>query len=154
MELRARPIREDEGAGCPHCGRSEGGTGHGIPIGDVVVAIAADPGLLGAMEAGIDGGRCIACDRPSDWDVVTVRNGGRSGRAGSAARRAMLTLIRAQLLLGRRPEAIAGWIRAELGVVGILVEGGAPVGRRLGCIRVPEPAGPAPGTPVARSRAR
>lgn len=151
MELRARPIREDEGAGCPRCGRSEGGTEHGIPIGDVVVAIAADRGLIGTMGTG---GACAGCGRPSDWDVVTVRNGGRSTGAGSAARRAMLTLIRAQLLLGRRPEAIAGWIRAELGVVGILVEGGAPVGRRLGCIRVPEPAGPAPGTPVARSRAR
>lgn len=128
MELRAQAIRKEEGAACPRCGRRGGVSQHGIPVGDVVSAIAADRGLVGAMGKG---GTCADCGRPTDWDIVSVTNGVR--REGvDGTRRSMLTLIGAQLLLGRRPDAIAAWIRRELGVVGILVAAATPVGRRFG----------------------
>jgi hypothetical protein len=127
--MRAQPnlIRETAGVDCPRCGRDRAGWEHGIPIDEFVVAIVADPGLLKAM----DSSSCPGCGGPNDWDAVTASNGDRAAGAGGGVRRATLTLIRAQLALGRRPDAIASWIRSEVGVVGIVVEGSSPIGRRL-----------------------
>jgi hypothetical protein len=135
MRPEAGPIRESEGAAaCPRCGAGASGWEHGIPIEAVVAAIAADRALLGAME----GDGCRACGAARGWDAVTGANGGRHGADGSA-RRGMLLAIRVQLALGRRPDAIATWIRRELGVVGIVVEDRSEVGRRLGLDCAPRP---------------
>jgi len=146
MSSRPSPIGGEEDAGgesCPRCGRGAVGSEHGIPIDAAVAAIVADPELPAAMDAGIGAGSCPTCGgRP--WDVITARNGDGAGRDRGAARRTTLTLIRAQLALGRQPEAIASWIRGELGVVGLLVEGGSEVGRRLGHGWTPRPGSACP----------
>ncbi|GIK77197.1 MAG: hypothetical protein EDQ89_01680 [Acidobacteria bacterium] len=151
MRLEPGRISESEGAACPRCGRGAGAGEHGIPIGAVVAAVAADRRLREAMEAGTAGGPCSACGGPSGWEVIAIRDGG----VGEAGRRATLASIRGQLALGRRPDAIASWIRSELGVVGILVEDGSEVGRRLGCGWAEQrPGGPAAGRGRSASTGR
>jgi hypothetical protein len=128
MRSRAHPISESEGATCPRCGRGGGVWEHAIPIGDAVAAIASDPDVLAAM----DTGSCPCCGDPHEWKVVMVSGGHRGAGVDGASRRAALIVIKAQLALGRRPNAIASWVRSELGVVGILVEDCSQLGRALG----------------------